>query len=68
MNNLDIFGTFSTSCEIWVMGYNANGSYLDDAIDNNFSNKEQAIDSIESWAKKSGAKVEEVNFVRTSAL
>jgi len=59
---MDIYGKFSVDCDILVAGWYGNGMVLEDVVDNQFSTKHEALQSIKAWAIRVGAEVDEVSF------
>ena len=59
--SISVYGKFSESCDIVIVGF-INGFELDDVVDNSFTTRKEAIDSIKQWAKKNNAQIEEICF------
>lgn len=54
--SISVYGKFSEGCDIVVVGY-INGFELDDVVDNSFTSRKEAIDSIKQWAKNNNAQI-----------
>ena len=58
----DIYGSFSPDCDILIAGWYEGGVVLEDVIDNSFSTRYEALQSIKYWAIRVGAEIEEITF------